>query len=114
MRNCVPNSCTVTFVGNRSAVGEQYLDLQPRSDTGPYLRDGSTIARADTRIPLPATTLIVSLDRLVRSVPKKDLRITVDEQHLRIGFHQVGVNSLAQSRFDLVTVELASHTMIAN
>ena len=42
------------------------------------------------------------------------LRITVDEQHLRIGFHQVGVNSLAQSRFDLVTVELASHTMIAN
>jgi len=42
------------------------------------------------------------------------LRITVDEKLLRIGFHQVGVNSLAQSRFDFVTVELESHQMVAN
>jgi hypothetical protein len=42
------------------------------------------------------------------------LRVTVDDQHLRIGFHQVGVNSLAQSRFDLVTVDLKSHQMVAN
>ena len=42
------------------------------------------------------------------------LRITVDAQQLRIGFNQVGVGSLAQSRFDLVTVDLASHTMVAN
>ena len=27
----------------RSAVGEQYLDLRPRTDAGPYLRDGDTI-----------------------------------------------------------------------
>lgn len=42
------------------------------------------------------------------------LRITVDDKLLRIGFHQVGVNSLAQSRFDFVTVDLASHQMVAN
>jgi hypothetical protein len=42
------------------------------------------------------------------------LRITVDEEFLRIGFHQVGVNSLAQSRFDYVTVDLKSHQMVAN
>lgn len=42
------------------------------------------------------------------------LRITVDEQFLRIGFHQVGVNSLAQSRFDFVTVDLKSHQLVAN
>jgi Calcineurin-like phosphoesterase len=42
------------------------------------------------------------------------LRITVDKDYLRIGFHQVGVSTLAQSRFDLVTVELKSHTMVAN
>jgi hypothetical protein len=33
---------------------------------------------------------------------------------LRIGFHQVGNASLAQSRFDLVTVDLKSHTMVSN
>ncbi|MDJ0340985.1 MlaD family protein [Streptomyces sp. H10-C2] len=70
---------TLAVVANRSAVGEQYVDLQPRAGNGPYLRDGSTIARRDTRTPLPTTTLILSLDRLVNSVGKDDLRITVDE-----------------------------------
>jgi len=42
------------------------------------------------------------------------LRVTVDDKFLRIGFHQVGVNSLAQSRFDFVTVDLNSHQMVAN
>ncbi|HEX8711395.1 MAG TPA: metallophosphoesterase [Terracidiphilus sp.] len=42
------------------------------------------------------------------------LRITVDKEQLRIGFHQVGANTLAQSRFDMVTVDLKSHQMVAN
>ena len=42
------------------------------------------------------------------------LRLTVDRQLLRIGFYQVGTASLAQSRFDMVTVNLADHTMVAN
>ncbi|MFF9867616.1 MCE family protein [Streptomyces sp. NPDC013953] len=70
---------TVAVVANRSAVGEQYVDLQPRGAGGPYLREGSTIPRRDTRVPLPATDLVLSLDRLVNSVGKEDLRITVDE-----------------------------------
>jgi phospholipid/cholesterol/gamma-HCH transport system substrate-binding protein len=66
-------------VAHRSAVGEQYVDLQPRVSSGPYLKDGSTIARGDTRVPLPSTDLVMSVDRLVKSVGKEDLRITVDE-----------------------------------
>lgn len=42
------------------------------------------------------------------------LRIHVDKEQLRIGFHQVGVRTLAQSRYDMVTVNLADHTMVAN
>ncbi|MBT2527937.1 MCE family protein [Streptomyces sp. ISL-99] len=70
---------SLAVVANRSAVGEQYVDLQPRSGAGPGLRDGSTIPRRNTRVPVPATEMILSLDRLVNSVNKKDLRITVDE-----------------------------------
>ncbi|MDH2390896.1 MlaD family protein [Streptomyces sp. HNM0663] len=70
---------SLAVVANRSAVGEQYVDLQPRSDDGPYLRDGSTVPRRNTRVPTPATELILSLDRLVQSVDRQDLRITVDE-----------------------------------
>jgi hypothetical protein len=42
------------------------------------------------------------------------LRIHVDKQYLKIGFHQVGVRSLAQSRYDMVTVRLADRHMVAN
>ncbi|MFG2195893.1 MCE family protein [Streptomyces sp. NPDC048639] len=70
---------TLAVVANRSAVGEQYVDLQPRAGTGRYLEDGSTIPRRDTRTPLPTTRLISGLDRLVESVDRKELRVTVDE-----------------------------------
>ncbi|MER5226115.1 MlaD family protein [Streptomyces flaveus] len=70
---------TLAVVANRSAVGEQYVDLQPRDSGGPYLLDGSTIPRESTRVPLPTTDMVLSLDRLVTSVGKDDLRVTVDE-----------------------------------
>ncbi|MDC0768302.1 MCE family protein [Streptomyces sp. HD] len=70
---------TLAVVANRSAVGEQYVDLQPRASHGPYLLDGSGIPRRNTRVPLPTTDLVLSLDRLLNSVGKKDLRVTVDE-----------------------------------
>ncbi|WP_327326833.1 MCE family protein [Streptomyces sp. NBC_01210] len=70
---------SLAVVANRSAVGEQYVDLQPRASGGPYLRDGSAIARRDTRVPLPTSDLVLSLDRLVNSVGRKDLQITIDE-----------------------------------
>jgi hypothetical protein len=42
------------------------------------------------------------------------LRIHVDKDQLRIGFHQVGASTLAQSRYDMVTVDLDKHEMVAN
>lgn len=43
------------------------------------------------------------------------LRIVVDPKQLRIGFHTAEAGSpLTQSQFDLVTVDLASHTMVSN
>ncbi|MFE9440111.1 MCE family protein [Streptomyces sp. NPDC006602] len=69
----------LAVVANRSAVGEQYVDLQPRTSHGPYLLEGSAIPRGSTRVPLPTTDLVLALDRLVNSVGKDDLRVTVDE-----------------------------------
>jgi hypothetical protein len=42
------------------------------------------------------------------------LGIAVDQQQLRIGFQQAGTASPAQSTVDMVTVDLASHTMVSN
>jgi phospholipid/cholesterol/gamma-HCH transport system substrate-binding protein len=67
------------FVGNRSAVGEQYVDLQPQKDGGPYLGGGDVIPRDRTGIPIPPTQLLVNLDRLVNSVDTRDVGVVLDE-----------------------------------
>jgi phospholipid/cholesterol/gamma-HCH transport system substrate-binding protein len=66
-------------VANRSGVGEQYVDLRPRTAAGPYLRSGSVIPSSRTSIPLPPEDLLSHLDRTVTSVPTDSLRTVVDE-----------------------------------
>ncbi|MDX2971701.1 MlaD family protein [Kribbella solani] len=74
----IPNDL-MAVVANRSAIGEQYVDLQPRRDGSPYLRNNSKIAREDTAIPIDTTELLLNLDQLVNSVDKNSLRTTVRE-----------------------------------
>jgi phospholipid/cholesterol/gamma-HCH transport system substrate-binding protein len=66
-------------VANLSFVGEQYVDLEPQSDSAPYLKSGSVIQAKDTTTPVPDAQLLSSLDQLVNSVNKNDLRTVVDE-----------------------------------
>lgn len=66
-------------VHNLSAIGEQYVDLLPASDGGPYLEAGSVIPVSRTSTPVPVEELLASLDEFVRSVPLDSLRTVVDE-----------------------------------
>jgi phospholipid/cholesterol/gamma-HCH transport system substrate-binding protein len=70
---------TLAVVGNRSAVGEQYVELQPRTDSAPYLGESSEIAMADTRTPIATEKLLADISDTVRSVDQESLAITVDE-----------------------------------
>jgi phospholipid/cholesterol/gamma-HCH transport system substrate-binding protein len=62
-----------------SAVGEQYVDLQPKSDSAPYLHDGSVIAARDTTIPQAVGPMLEQLNALVGSIPKTKLGQLLDE-----------------------------------
>ncbi|MDI3386263.1 MlaD family protein [Streptomyces sp. B-S-A8] len=66
-------------VASLSAVGEQYIDLRPERDEGPYLGDGSRVEAAATQVPRPVTDVLTSVDDLTTSVPLDDLRTVVDE-----------------------------------
>lgn len=66
-------------VANRSAVGEQYVDLRPNTDAGPFLENGSVITRDRTDTPLPVETVLLNLDRLVTSVPIDRLKVVINE-----------------------------------
>ncbi|WP_119728419.1 MCE family protein [Thermomonospora amylolytica] len=87
----IPWEGTTAVVANRSAVGEQYIDLQPTKKPGPdgevpgpYLGDGGrydTIPRERTRLPVSTAELLRNVDKLVSSVDPQDLRVVVNELH---------------------------------
>jgi phospholipid/cholesterol/gamma-HCH transport system substrate-binding protein len=67
------------LIGNGSAVGEQYVELQPQSDGEPYLGQDDEIAMGDTQIPIATETLLANLSTTVESVDKEALQTTVSE-----------------------------------
>jgi phospholipid/cholesterol/gamma-HCH transport system substrate-binding protein len=69
----------LAVVANKSAIGEQFVDLQPRTNSAPYLTKGSAISQRNTRIPIDTTTLLVDVNDLVSSVNTDSLRTVVDE-----------------------------------
>lgn len=68
-------------VANRSAVGEQFVDLLPDRETGPYLHDGSVITQDRTSLPASPDSVLSHLDDLVASVHPDSLKTVVDESY---------------------------------
>jgi phospholipid/cholesterol/gamma-HCH transport system substrate-binding protein len=64
-----------------SAVGEYYVDLRPRTDSPPYLHNGSVIAVNDTTIPQPIGPVLDQTSALINSIPKGKLGTLLDESY---------------------------------
>ncbi|HWU33087.1 MAG TPA: MlaD family protein [Marmoricola sp.] len=74
----IPATLTAN-VHNRSAVGEQYVDLVPSTTAGPLLHDGSVVDASQTTVPIRDEQVVSALDQLERSVNLNDLRTVVSE-----------------------------------
>jgi virulence factor Mce-like protein len=66
-------------VRSMSAVGEQYVDLRPRTGSPPYLHDGSVITMPNTSIPQPVGPMLDKTSALIDSIPKGKLSALLDE-----------------------------------
>ncbi len=62
-----------------SAVGEQYVDLRPNTDSGPYLENGAVISAENTTIPQEVGPMLDQMSALVQSIPKDRLNALLDE-----------------------------------
>ena len=62
-----------------SPAGEQFLDFQPSSAGGPYLRTGSNVAESRTTTPASVASTLSAVDRLMSEVDDKDLTTVLDE-----------------------------------
>jgi phospholipid/cholesterol/gamma-HCH transport system substrate-binding protein len=83
----IPDASPI-FVHNGSAVGEQYLDFEPRTDHGPFLGDGDEVSGGWDALPVGEDELLVSLDDFVGSVDTGDLATVVEE--LGLAFYDTG------------------------
>ncbi len=62
-----------------SAVGEQYVDLLPRTDAGPFLGDGAVIGKKDTTVPQQVGPMLDQVSALLDTIPKDRLAQLLDE-----------------------------------
>lgn len=84
-------------VADRSVIGEQYVDLRPRANHGPYLSNGAVIARAESAVPPSANTLLRSVDALLQSVPIGSMRTVVGQLDTAFSGSAANVHRLIQS-----------------
>ncbi len=80
-----------------SAVGEQYVELLPRTDSPPYLQDRSVIAMRDTKIPQAVGPMLDQVSNLINSVPKEKLSGLIDESFTALNGSGYDLGSLIDS-----------------
>jgi phospholipid/cholesterol/gamma-HCH transport system substrate-binding protein len=80
-----------------SAVGEQYVDLRPRTDSAPYLRNGSVIAMRDTTIPQAVGPMLDQVNALIKSLPKDKIGQLLDESFQAFNGAGYDLGSLSDS-----------------
>lgn len=76
--NNIPKD-TVVWVKSLSPVGEQYLDFEPRTDTGQFLRDGDTISGKNVDVPETLASTVISVNKLLGQINAAQLQTILDE-----------------------------------
>ena len=72
-------AASVATVRSLSPVGEQYLDFQPTSQSGPYLEDGSVVTAESTDIPKSLGSTVVAINQVLQQVDDRKLRTLLVE-----------------------------------
>ena len=66
------------YVSNRSAVGEQYVNIEPTGVDGPFLTDGAVLSKPG-QVPIATQVLLQNLDDLVSDIDSARLNIMITE-----------------------------------
>jgi phospholipid/cholesterol/gamma-HCH transport system substrate-binding protein len=74
----IPVTGLTASVQDLSAVGEQYVELEPTSAAGPYVKAGQFLP-AEGTIPVDDATILLNLKNLLGSVNVKDLSTVIQE-----------------------------------
>ena len=84
-----------------SAVGEQYVELLPRSAKGPSLKDGDVIPVDRTYVPPDINSLLGATNRGLTAIPRDNLKTVVDESYVAFGGLGPELSRLVKGTTDL-------------
>lgn len=68
-----------------SSVGEQYVQLIPRSGGGPVLKNGDVIPRDRTTVPTDINKVLDMTNHGLEVIPRENLKTVVDEAYIAVG-----------------------------
>jgi len=68
-----------------SSVGEQYVQLVPRSGNGPSLKNGDVIPADRTTVPTDINKVLTDTTRGLQAIPQENLKTVVDEAYTAVG-----------------------------
>lgn len=89
----------VAVIANRSAIGEQFVDLQPPTSNGPYLGRNSVIT--EYKLPPVLQDVMTDTIALTESVPVEDLTTVVHELGLAFNGQAENMDRLIDSLMTL-------------
>ncbi len=72
-------------VHSQTAVGEQYVELLPRNDTSPPLKNGDVIRRNRASVPPDINSLLDATNRGLQAIPGNNLKTVIDESYTAFG-----------------------------
>ncbi|BBZ58149.1 MCE family protein [Mycolicibacterium phocaicum] len=72
-------------VHSTNAVGEQYIELIPRSGNGPALKNTDVIPVDRTTVPPDINALLTATNRGLQAIPNDNLRTAIDEAYTAVG-----------------------------
>jgi phospholipid/cholesterol/gamma-HCH transport system substrate-binding protein len=84
-----------------SAVGEQYVELLPRTANGPSLKDGDVIPMDRTDVPPDINSLLEATNRGLSAIPRDNLKTVVDEGYVAFGGLGPDLSRLVKGTTDL-------------
>ena len=68
-------------IHSQTAVGELYVELVPRNDTSPPLKNGDVIGRDRASVPPDINDLLDATNRGLQAIPRNDLKTVIDESY---------------------------------
>jgi phospholipid/cholesterol/gamma-HCH transport system substrate-binding protein len=72
-------------VHSQSAIGENYVELRPRSADSPPLKSGDVIRLADTSVPPDINALLAAANTGLQAIPRENLKTAIDESYTAVG-----------------------------